>query len=221
MRFRRLACMLLLAATVAVVIVRLGLRPSTMPLGFEMAGYTNLPPAIAPFWTAQDSQGSVSALNTASPSHILFKVHNRTKSAVPFRPMRYQFADSVPAGVAVPQGPSRHRGGSVDPHLSFPPELEQHMGMTFGPPERDCFTYRILAPGATALIALPRPPFDCTWRPAVAYELPLSRLETLKYVITKRLHIQKVYNVIGAPSGLAYDEWIYGDWITNTVLKRG
>lgn len=54
----------------------------------------------------------------------------------------------------------------------------------------------------------------------MAYELPLTRLETLKHLIMKRLHFQDVHNVIGAPTGFAYDEWIYGPWITNAVLKQ-
>ncbi|MBM3837853.1 MAG: hypothetical protein FJ398_07775 [Verrucomicrobia bacterium] len=96
--------------------------------------------------------------------------------------------------------------------------LDGYKGMAFGLPAPDWFTYRSLALGKSALMALPRPPFDCTWRPAVAYELPLTRLQTLRHIIKQRLRLLEFHNVFGAPQGFYYDEWIYGAWITNVVL---
>ena len=225
MRVRSPVYMLMLGTVAALIIVLLGTGRPSMPLTLEIVGLTNLPPTVPalPLWSASPP-GRISGLTAASPSHVLFKVSNRTGRVLPFRPLLYQFADSVPAGVAVPKGPSRHRGGQVNPHRNFPRGLDGYKGMCFGPPDRDCFTYRTVAPGETAVMALPRPPFDCIWRPAVAYELPLTRLETLKYEIKKRLHIPEVHNIIGhttniiGPSqGFAYNEWICGGWITNAA----
>jgi hypothetical protein len=224
MRIRIRVYMLMLGTAVVLIIVLLGSRPLSTPLTLELVGLTNIPPTVPalPLWTARDAQGEVSGLTAASPSHVLFKVSNRTGRSLPFRFMLYQFADSVPAGVAVPNGPSRHRAGTVH---ELPVELLVYKGMYFGPPVRDCFDSRTLAPRETALIALPRPPFDCVWRASVAYELPLTHPETLKYVIKRRLRIPEVHDVHGtphhgAPQGLAYDEWIYGAWITNAVLNQ-
>ena len=133
MRYRTPAHMLLVGTCVAMIIVLLGARRINLPLTLEIVGFTNLPPTVpsTPLWTARDSRGPVSDLAPVSPSHVLFKVRNRTESAVPFRPLTYQFADSVPAGVAVPQGPSRHRGGRINPHPNSPPGLNGYKGMAF------------------------------------------------------------------------------------------
>jgi hypothetical protein len=224
MRLRSRIYILMLGTAAALIFVLVGSRRLGAPLTVEMVGLTNLPPTVPALslWTAQNAQGEVSGLMPASPSHVLFKISNRTAGFLPFRPLLYQFADSLPAGVALPAGPSRHRGGRGN---QLPVELNGYKSMTFGPmafgpPERDCFTLRTLAPNETALIALPRPPFECVWRAAIAYELLLTRPETLKYIIKKRLHIPEVHNIIGAPQAFAYDECIYGVWITNTVLNQ-
>src|SRR5262245_59138289 len=108
MRYQIRVYMLMLGTAAILIIVFLWSRQLSLPLGFELVGLTNLPPAVpaVPLWTARNAGGEVSGLTAMSPSHVLFKVSNRTGRSLPFRPLLYQFADSVPVGVTVPKGPS-------------------------------------------------------------------------------------------------------------------
>jgi hypothetical protein len=216
MRVRKRVYKIMVATAAVLMTVFLGSRGVSVPLTLEFVGLTNIPPTVAarPLWTALDAQGEVSNLTAAAPSHVLFKVRNQTRSSLPFRPLLYQFADSLLAGVALPAGPSRHRGGRAD---GLPRELNGYKGMSFGPPECEIFGLRTLAPGEFALVTLPRPPFDCVWRAAVGYELPLTPPETVRHMLKQWLHIPETHNIIGAAPGFAYDECIYGAWITNTL----
>lgn len=217
MRVRSSIYLLMFGTTAVLIGAFFGSRRLNLPLTLEFVSLTNVPPSVTalPLWSAQDRRGEVSGLVPASPSHVLFRVTNRTRRPFQFRPLLYQFADSLPTGAVLPPGPSRHRGGHVRP--PYPEELSTYKGMSFGPPHRDCATYRTLAPGEAALIPLPRPPFKCTWRVAIAYGLPLTGPEKLRCFIKARLHLGRVYNIISSPQGPAYDEWMFGAWITNTV----
>jgi hypothetical protein len=202
------------------------LQRSEMPLTLESVGLTNLPPVDArlPLWRATDIHGTVSGLTPASPSHVLFELKNRTKSTLEYRPMGYQFADSLPPGIELPKAPYRDRGGIVgidrvrDRLSDLCRGLIVCRGIQFGPP--DSWTFQRLGPGETALIALPRPPFDCVWRAGIGYGLPLTKPQLLLLMLKTRLHIEEKWNIYTGPQGPVYDEWMYGRWITNAVLNK-
>jgi hypothetical protein len=219
-------CLLVVAAF---VVVPRWVRPFPvgMPITLELVGLTNLPPVDARLllWRATDIHGAVSGLTPASPSHVLFQLKNCTKSAVEYRPMGYQFADSLPPGMPLPKAPYRDRGGTVgidrarDRLADLCRGLIVCRGMQFGPP--DYWTSQRLGPGETILIALPRPPFDCVWRAGIGYELPLTKPQLLLLNLKKRLHIRADrWQVVGGRQWPAYDEWMYGRWITNAVLNK-
>jgi hypothetical protein len=78
---------------------------------------------------------------------------------------------------------------------------------------------RTLKAGETALLILPRPPFDCVWRPFLIYELPLAKPQLLLYIIKARLHVREKWEILPAPPGATYIEWVQGVWMTNVALN--
>src|SRR5208282_2096577 len=167
------------------------LPPSDTPLTVEFVGLTNLPPTVrrtptwmvgpggtfsnlspaSPLhWIAFCRNGAISNLPPASPSHVLFSVKNRTTRPLTFRRFVHEFSDSLPAGVALPRGPSRHREAAAETHMPGEPNLQVYHGMSFNPPDALFLKGRTLNAGETALLILPRPPFDCVWRPLLVYD---------------------------------------------------
>lgn len=194
----------------------LGSTPA-MPFTLEVVCLTNPPPANSrlPLWSAYNEAGNVLGLVPASPSHVLFAVKNRTKGPLQFRLMPYELTDSLPAGESLTKGPSHFRGRNVDSSHEQWIDLAVYRGMRFGPP--DCFTKRLLWPGETALIALPRPPFDCVWRALIAYDLPLTKAQRWQHFFKERLGLVEKWNILGTAQGPVYDESISGAWITNAI----
>ncbi len=213
-------CAVLLAVPVLMLVLSASSR-SEFPVTVEAVCLTNVSSTASslPLWTARDSRGAVSGLTPVSPSHVLFALKNHTSRRLQFRPLLYQFTESLRQGAALPRGPSRVRSHVVD--RSHPPELNlsRFHGMYFGP--SDCHTYRTLKPGEAAVIPLPRPPFDCVWRPAIAYGLPVTKLQSvlarLKYRVVHRPGPWVISTSSGRP---IYDEIMYGAWITNAVLNK-
>ena len=129
--------------------------PSDTPLTVEFVGLTNLPPTVprtptwrvaggtfsklspaSPLhWLAFCKNGAISNLPPASPSHVLFRVKNRTTRPLAFRRFSHEFSPSLPAGVALPEGPSRHREAVAEPHMPEEPNLQGYHGMGFSPPD--------------------------------------------------------------------------------------
>lgn len=195
-----------------------------MPLALAFVCLTNaVPEGGGPIWSAYNKDGNVSDLARASPSHVLFALRNRTGQPITYRFLMYQFTDTLPAGSAPPKGPYRRHGDPVNPPGRPGPDLgvsdtTRFGRMRFGPP--DCFSYRTLIPRGTVYVALPRPPFDCVWRPVITYICPLSKRDFLVHQLKSWLRLKDDRWLIhSAQGGRAYDE--YAAWLTNTAVLHG
>jgi hypothetical protein len=183
--------------------------------------FSNLSPASPLHWIAFGKNGVISNLPPASPSHVLFTVKNRTTRPLTLRWFGREFGDSLPDGVALPKGPSHHRAHVGEaPQMPEKPDLQLYHGMSFNPPDALFPKSRTLKAGETALLILPRPPFDCVWRPLLIYDLPLAKPQLLLYSIKARLHVREKWQIYSTPQGATYFEWVRGVWITNAALNR-
>jgi len=99
------------------------------------------------------------------------------------------------------------------------PDLQVCHGMTFNPPDALFLKGRTLKAGETALLILPRPPFDCVWRPLLIYDLPLAKPQLLLYSTKARLRVREKWQIYPTPQGATYFEWVRGVWITNVALN--
>jgi hypothetical protein len=242
MNAQRAVCVLVSGIAVILIARLYSLPPSDMPLTIAFVGLTNLPPTVprspicmvyldgtfsnlspaSPLhWIAFGKNGAISNLPPASPSHVLFTVKNRTTRPLTFRWFGHEFSDSLPAGVALPKGPSRHRAHVGEaPQMPEEPDLQVCHGMAFNPPDALFLKGRTLKAGETALLILPRPPFDCVWRPLLIYDLPLAKPQLLLYTIKVRLRVREKWEIYHAPQGATYIEWVRGVWITNAALNK-
>jgi hypothetical protein len=225
-RFRRAlyaaataACTLLVAVVVVIVLLSAS-GWWQLPVTLEPIGVTNVPftASSPPLWTARNKRGIVSGLAPAFPSHLLFTLKNHTSRPLGFRPLLYEFTDSLPKGTALAKGPSRDRARVVDRSHPPRPNLYFSHGMMFGPP--DCFTERTLEPGKRVVIALPRPPFDCVWRPSITYELTVAKSEILLQRLKSRFYKTAPWPVHTSGGRLVYEEFLFGAWITNAVFNK-
>ncbi|HYG35049.1 MAG TPA: hypothetical protein VEC99_09710, partial [Clostridia bacterium] len=115
---------------------------------------------------------------------------------------------------------SHHRERAGEVRISQEPDLQVYHGMRFGPPRALVMKSQTLQAGETALLALPRPPFDCVWRPNIGCEVPLTKLEFFKHITQETLHLREKWQIYPRRQGAVYNEWVDGAWITNATLHK-
>ena len=164
-----------------------------LPLTVEWMGLTNISATTQPMphWTAYNPKSETVTLTAASPSHGIVKITNRTRTVLDYRLLLYDFR--APSGQAT---------------------IIQN-GIEFGPPETQVFNYKPLKPGASVLVNIPRPPFDCVWRVNVAYLLPLPTLRKFLVWFHPALRQDGTEHVVDGSTGPCYDRMAQSLWVRN------
>ena len=143
------------------------------------------------------------------------------------RQCSHEFSPSIVAGGKLPKAPSHHREAVAKADKAEEPKLQGYHGMGFSPPNGLFMQSGALKAGGgtvkageTALLIVPRPPFDCVWRPVVVYDLRLGKPQLVLHGIKSWLGVGEKWQIYPERQGARYNEWMKGLWMTNSALNK-